>query len=472
MSHYSFRSAKASVKTGDEKVIELLTREENKHVIDTQDRNGDTLLHMAIQQLSDAVEANAKKGAPKSAKREPKSAKGVPKSETLKACQNHLNIAVFLAKHSDKFVRNRNNRFPGQFLLDLMYDYLNENAMVPLLENVITKEECDCQAAYLQRTLLHHLVLAHRWMAVKIAVKKGADVTIEDEEGRTALTLAAQQPGVTLDVIEGLIHPAILNLQTKGGDTALHCVAEKSNPFLTSNTPVTRCLLQAGANTDLKNHVNYLPLDEYLFMNVLGILDPVLFESLLPKDGSLLALTLIQMVLVMFSIGSLVIDRRSIKSVIEIMMLHIKFPRWKEVSYERVSKFSRNYHIRIKDQYLHNNTCSGLKELSVATYVLTHSGCNIEKAPKMLEPEENDSDDEQEKIERINLMLEQYANSQGQPSTLFSQCGNVIRTCIQRPLSVGKLDQLKIPSSVTERIAKKDVAENLCQVIFDFYRRE
>jgi serine/threonine-protein phosphatase 6 regulatory ankyrin repeat subunit B len=97
-------------------------------------------------------------------------------------------------------------------------------------------------------------------------VRHGANINMQDEDGRTALNIAAEKGNV--GVMQLLVQEgANVNIQDKDGRTALNIAAEKGN------VGVVQLLVQEGANVNIQDKDGRTALDWVMDSAKLGVLE-------------------------------------------------------------------------------------------------------------------------------------------------------------------------------------------------------
>ena len=156
--------------------------------INSQDQNGNTLLHIAT-------------------------------SEVLQNDQNDesgkailCDIVGLLAGHVNQRIRNKLGQLAVHALLEKC---LEDPSFIPLLDTLLTKEHINEECYVKQYHYLHQAVQHKNWELVRAMLRKGVDVNRLDDSGQTALTvltsLACKRDEFPDDIVAGLCHPETVN---------------------------------------------------------------------------------------------------------------------------------------------------------------------------------------------------------------------------------------------------------------------
>ncbi|OGM48268.1 hypothetical protein ABOM_002077 [Aspergillus bombycis] len=177
-------------------------------------------------------------------------------------------------------------------LLSITSDNDIEDEMVPFLLRQGVPHNSTIEGF----TALHVAAIRGHIKSVKALLSHGADITTTNEQGRTAVHLAASCR--RLDVLWlfqnlGLLSPSILEQRDEAGKTALHCAIEKTIDLPTrvaaeesvedEQLEVIKLLVSEGADTNARTLTGEAPL--HLLVNAAI---PALSELILPLSDLLI----------------------------------------------------------------------------------------------------------------------------------------------------------------------------------------
>ena len=439
----SYRNAKSNIKKGNIAGLERqLARFKNeKDIVDfvnSKNKDGQTLFFLAL----DALYKKCKR-------------KG-----TEKACRNFMDTVLLLNKYADRNIPDRYNNTLACVLFHSFTEYLDEEWMLAFIGKMLNKEDMDAPSFRGNQTLLHQFAKLRMWDGLRLALDKEADICVQDGYNETPLSMIIHCEEAPVDVVKRLACAETVNIVNRLGNAPLHTAARYN---YTAFIPI---LLQAGASVDLQNRIQfgYLPLDEYCYMNVLD-LDPQIMLKLMPKQTTFPLARLVANLSALWMRNRRV-DLTNVKKILELLLLHVEFPLWRSVEFNEAQRNPRLYCIFVDGKSIFHRIRFNLTHLRVMTHCFTSCGFEIVSVP---DPIDVDVDDDRfVNIEKINKMWKGYKEVFDPCHSLASRCLKAIRSNLA-PLTVEKIKELSLPSSLKARVSRaaiaQDLYENLAEVL-------
>ena len=225
-----------AIKLGDINTLREYITQADKTLINEQDKEGDTLLHVAVKYLCQSHHLT----------------ENIP--------DNIADVILLLAKHVNRRVRNGDKKLAVHYLLGCEATTFDGDCYIPVLDALLTEEYIDEECDVEGRHILHDAAQFKKWDIVRLLVNKGIRVTVVDGCGNHALFYVTYERDVPDDIVQMLSHPDVINELDRCGYTPLMRAASVGNSEMVEQlirTGADNTVIGGNSNTALILAVSY-----------------------------------------------------------------------------------------------------------------------------------------------------------------------------------------------------------------------